>query len=82
MKTQSLPGEPDYQQLYNEAAQMAAHYEKAYFDLLARYCDTVDKYIADVDREIEKSQSTSSKRSIDPFILMKMGGKSDVAQCK
>lgn len=78
MKKQSLPGTPDYQQLYNEAMQ----YKKAYFDLLARYCDTVDKYIADVDREIEKSQATPPKRSIDPFILMKMGGKSDVAQCK
>lgn len=77
MKTQSLPGAPDYQQLYNEAMQ----YKKAYFDLLARYCDTVDKYIADVDRKIGESQA-SSKRSIDPFILMKMGGKSDVAQCK
>ncbi len=78
MKTPSLPGTPDYQQLYNEAKQ----YKKAYFDLLARYCDTVDEYIADVDRKIEEYQASSSNRSIDPFILMKMGGKSDVTQCK
>ena len=78
MLNKSLPGTPDYQQLYNEAMQ----YKKAYFDLLARYCDTVDKYIADVDRKIGESQVSSSKRSIDPFILMKMGRKSDVAQCK
>ena len=57
-------------------------YKKAYFDLLARYCDTVDEYIADVDREIEEYQASSSNRSIDPFILMKMGGKSDVTLCK
>lgn len=37
MKTPSLPGTPDYQQLYNEAMQ----YKKAYFDLLDRYCDMV-----------------------------------------
>ena len=37
--------------LFNEAMQ----YKKAYFDLLARYCDTVDEYIADVDRKIEES---------------------------
>lgn len=78
MKTPSLPGTPDYQQLYNEAMQ----YKKAYFDLLARYCDTVDEYIVDVDRKIEEYQASSSNRSIDPFILMKMGGKSDVTQCK
>ena len=65
MKTPSLPGTPDYQQLYNEAMQ----YKKAYFDLLDRYCDMVDKHIAETDR-------------VDPFILMKMGGNSDVAQCK
>lgn len=73
MLHKSLPGTPDYQQLYNEAAQMAAHYEKAYFDLLDRYCDIVDRHIAEVDRKIEKFQALSPKRSIDPFILMKMG---------
>lgn len=82
MKTSSLPGEPDYQQLYNEAALRAAHYEKAYFDLLDRYCDVVDMHIAEVDRKIEEFQASSPKRSIDPFILMKMGRRTEVAQCK
>ena len=78
MKTPSLPGTPDYQQLSNEAMQ----YKKAYFDLLDRYCDMVDKHIAETDREIAAFTSTSLKRPVDPFILMKMGGNSDVAQCK
>ena len=78
MKNKSLPGEPDYQQLYNEAMQ----YKKAYFDLLGRYCDMVDKHIAETDRKIAVFAATSLTRPIDPFILMKMGGNYDVAQCK
>lgn len=30
MKTPLLPGEPDYQQLYNEAAQRADRYQRLY----------------------------------------------------
>lgn len=30
MKTPSLPGEPDYQQLYNEASQRAEQYQSMY----------------------------------------------------
>ena len=77
MLHKSLPGTPDYQQLYNEAMQ----YKRAYFDLLGRYCDMVDKHIAEVDRKIAGFKASSLKRPIDPFVLMKMGN-SDVVQCK
>lgn len=81
MKTPSLP-ETDYQTRCIEAERTAAQYKKAYFDLLSRYCDMVDKHIAETDREIAVFASTSLTRPIDPFILMKMGANSDVAQCK
>ena len=78
MTTPSLPGTPDYQQLYNEAMQ----YKKAYFDLLDRYCDMVDKHIAETDREIAAFTSTSLKRPVDGFVRVGGGGFSVVAECK
>lgn len=71
-----LPGAPDYQQLYNEAMQ----YKKAYFDLLARYCDMVDMRIAEIDRKCEGFEKPILKRPIDPFILSKIGRKSEKKQ--
>ena len=82
MKTPSLPGTPDYQQLYNEAKLTASHYQKAYFDLLDRYCDVVDMRIAEVDRKIAGFEAPLLKHPIDPFILSKMGRRTEVAQCK
>ena len=81
MLHKSLP-ETDYQTRCIEAERTAAQYKKAYFALLSRYCDMVDKHIAETDREIAVFASTSLTRPIDPFILMKMGANSDVAQCK
>lgn len=75
-----LPGAPDYQQLYNEAKLTASHYQKAYFDLLDRYCDMVDMRIAEIDRKCEGFEKPILKRPIDPFILSKIGRKSEKKQ--
>ena len=43
MKTPSLPGNPDYQQLYNEAAQRADQYQSMYVQ--------TEQYLKDYMRE-------------------------------
>ena len=45
MLHKSLPGEPDYQQLYNEAAQRAEQYQRLYAQTMQWLNETTKKQI-------------------------------------
>ena len=85
MKTPSLP-ETDYQTRCIEAERKAQDFESAYFKAEERYSNLMDAYIKLQGYYLELLGAEKSPRNkikdIDPFILMKMGGNSDVAQCK
>ena len=74
MKTPSLPGTPDYQQLFLKAEQRAEFYRDAYEKIL-------DKYLSKFEEELGIAPK-KKRQPIDPFILSKMGRRTDVAQCK